>query len=104
MKVPSQVTLDKYGLNLDEWVAMYDKHDGCCWVCGKEQSEDARAMNVDHEHVKGWKAMPASERKKYVRGLLCYMCNRFRLTRGTTLETARNMVKYLERYEKLLKE
>jgi len=100
MKTPSQVTLDKYGLNIDEWVALWDKHEGCCHVCGRPEPEDAnRAMQTDHEHVKGWKKMPSAERKKYVRGLTCWVCNKFRLTRGTTLETSRGLVRYLEEYE-----
>ena len=101
MRTPSKATLKKYGLSLEEWTDLYNKHDGCCHICLKPQSAEAkRALHVDHEHVKGWKDMPPEQRKQHVRGLICYTCNRFRMTRGTTLETARGMVRYLEEYEK----
>ena len=100
MNVPSMPTLKKYGLSVEEWTDLYNKFEGCCHVCLKPQSpESTRAFHTDHEHVKGWDKMPPDERKLYVRGLLCYMCNRFRVTRGTTLEAARGLVRYLEDYE-----
>ena len=103
LKIPKQVTLDKYGLSEGEWGELWCKHDGRCHVCGKPESEEStRAMHTDHEHVKGWKKMPPEERKLYIRGLLCYMCNRFRVTRGTTLESAMGLVRYLEDYENRL--
>jgi len=43
--------------------------------------------------------MPPEEKKKYVRGIACFICNYRLLTRGVTLERLRNAVRYLEEYE-----
>ncbi len=53
-------------------------------------------FNVDHEHVKGWAEMPAAERKLYVRGILCWLCNKLYAGRGITVHRARRLVIYLE--------
>ena len=99
MRVPSKATLRKYGLTVGEWMTLYNKHGGRCHICKREQSPEAkRAFHTDHEHISGWSKMPPEQRKLFVRGIICYTCNRFRMTRGTTLETARGMVAYLEEY------
>ena len=95
MKPPTPATLKKYGLTIGEWMTMWHKHNGNCHVCLKP----SKRLNIEHEHVKGWKKMPPDERKKYVRGLACYICNNRILTKGVTLERLRNAVKYLEEYE-----
>lgn len=100
MKIPAQQTLKKYGLSEEEWIKLYNKYGGRCHVCLKKPKNPTRAMHTDHEHVKGWAKMPPEERKKYVRGLSCYVCNRFRLTRGTNTGTAKNLYAYLKRYQK----
>jgi len=94
-QVPSAATLAKYGLTADEWLAIFERQGGVCAVCRKLPSTGR--LNVDHEHVKGWKKLPADERKKYVRGLLCYVCNHRVLTRGVTVERLRGAVEYLSR-------
>lgn len=68
MKLPSKQTLKRYGLSMEEWVAMYDKFGGTCHVCRKP----SKRLCVDHFHVRGWAKMPPEERKQYVRGLLDY--------------------------------
>jgi hypothetical protein len=55
-------------------------------------------LNVDHFHTKGWKNMAPARRKLYVRGLVCYFCNRFFLARGATPEKLRNGAAYLEEW------
>lgn len=102
MKVPSSTTLKKYGLYEQDWLKMYYKFGGRCHVCLRLPSPKAtRALHVDHEHIPNWKNLPPEERKQHVRGLACYTCNRFRLTRGTTRKTAKNLYRYLERYENI---
>lgn len=94
---PSQSTLKKYGLSLDEWRAMADAQEHRCWVCRQEPTKGR--LCVDHEHVKGWKKMPPEQRKLYVRGLLCFRCNTTFVGRGVTVERSRRVTLYLEAFE-----
>lgn len=100
MKVPTKVTLKKYGLSEQEWIDLYNKHDGCCHVCLKPFL-DGRRVYTEHEHVKGWKQMPPGERKLYVRGLAHFICNNRILTKGVTPEMLRKAADYLERFNRL---
>ena len=93
--MPSKATLNKYGITEEEWQVLFDKYDGTCHICRKP----SKRLNVEHEHVKGWKQMPAPERKRYIRGLACFICNFRVLTRGVTVEKLKNAVAYLEKYE-----
>jgi hypothetical protein len=95
--VPSLGTLKKYGLTEEDWKAILDRQNGVCAICKKEPKKGR--LCVEHEHVKGWKYLPDEERKKYVRGLCCFMCNTQYLGRCLTIEKAKNVVKYLEEYE-----
>ena len=96
IQVPSTATLKRYGLSETEWRALLDIQGGVCAICQKEPSKGK--LCVDHEHVRGWKDMPDCDRKKYVRGLLCWFCNHYYVGRCITIEKARNVVKYLESY------
>lgn len=68
-----------------------------CAVCKKFPKTEN--THIDHEHVKSFKNMPPEEKRKYVRGITCWYCNRWVLARGLTLEKSRNVVKYLEDYQ-----
>ncbi len=94
---PKVTTLKKYGLTRQEWIAILLRQDMVCAVCHK--APKSGKLNVDHEHVKGWKKMSAPERKKYVRGLLCFVCNFRYLSKGMNLDRARHTVSYLSAYE-----
>ena len=100
MKLPSPVTLKKYGLSEEDYIDLYNKHDGKCHVCLVKPKNSTRALAIEHEHVKGFKKMPPEEKRKYCRGIACFICNYRILTRGVTLERLRNAVRYLEEYEK----
>jgi hypothetical protein len=95
MKIPTDVTLKKYGLSREEWIALYNKYDGKCHVCLKP----SKRLNIEHEHVKGWKNMLPEERKNYIRGLACFVCNYKLLQKGIDLERLENAVRYLKEYE-----
>jgi len=97
---PTQKTLDKYGLSVEEWEAILDKQGGVCPICKKVPSTGRWV--TDHYHIKGWKNLPPEKRKLYVRGILCWFCNHSYLGRGITLEKATNMVEYLKRFEDML--
>jgi hypothetical protein len=90
--------LNSYGLTLDEYEAISKAQGGVCAVCGRPPK--TRSLHVDHEHVKGYNKLPPSERRKYIRGLLCFTCNWIFLSRGISLEKARKMVCYLENYDR----
>jgi len=99
MKLPTKTTLKKYGLTEQDYIDMYNEYDGACHVCLEKSKNATRALHIEHQHVKGWKQMPPEQRRLYVRGLACFICNFRILTKGVTLKRLRNAVKYLERYE-----
>jgi len=57
-----------YGITLDEWNEL--AKDGC-HICGTKEGR----LCVDHIHTKGFKSMAPEQRKKWVRGILCFLCN-----------------------------
>jgi Recombination endonuclease VII. len=96
--VPSPATLKKYGLSEAEWRAHLDFQGGVCFVCELEPKKGR--LCIDHEHVKGWKKMPPEQRKRFVRGLLCWVCNSHYLFRGITVRRSQRVTEYLEVYSK----
>lgn len=99
MKLPRKETLKKYGLDLADWLELYNLQNGYCPIC--EKKLDTRIC-IDHAHVKGWIKMPTEKRKKYVRGLLHWFCNHYYVGRSITVKKSRNVTAYLERFEKKL--
>ncbi len=107
IKRPSPDTMARYGFGYgpaalsndayEDWRLLLLSQGGVCGACG--HLPPALRLNVDHEHVRGWKDMPSEKRRLYVRGLLCYMCNHYRLARGATVDNLRGAADYLERYE-----
>lgn len=97
LSTPSVSTLKKYGLDEADWRRLADAQGSVCFVCKKEPSTGR--LCIDHEHVKGWKKMPPEQRKLYVRGLLCWVCNHYYLGRGINIDKAKNVVRYLEQYQ-----
>lgn len=97
IRVPRPATLKKYGLTYEDWLALYEAQDGKCPICGRAME---KTIVIDHYHAKGYKNMPPEKRKLYVRGLTDWWCNKTFLGRGITIERAKNVVKYLERFEK----
>lgn len=94
-KPPSDKTLARYGLTAKEWRAMFRGQKNACAVCKKKGNWFA----IDHEHVRGWKKMTPSDRRRYVRGILCYWCNFRYAGRGITSEIALSVHRYLKAYE-----
>ena len=56
--------LERYGIDLDAYNAMFTEQQGCCAICNAHQSSLKRSLAVDHCHETG-----------KVRGLLCTNCN-----------------------------
>lgn len=96
IQVPKPQTLKKYGLTEQDFMELFHKQGGICPICERPLSKP----RIDHDHVKGWKKMPDEVRKKFVRGLLCFFCNKYYVGRSITIKRAKNVVTYLQRYEK----
>ena len=82
-----------YGLKPGEFELM--AADGC-QACGAEP-KPGRSLHVDHEHVRGYKRMTPDERRKYVRGVLCWACNSV-LRARVTVARLHALAEYLARY------
>ena len=95
-KIPSEAILKKYGLTEEAWKSIWDRQSNACPICRKVPTTGR--TYVDHEHVKGWKKMDDITRSSYVRGILCYVCNRFYLAKGMTRQKAENIKRYLISY------
>jgi len=93
--VPTKRTLDRYGLTDAEWLQLLAGQGWCCAVCKKT----GQKWNTDHEHVPGWAKLPPDERKRFVRGVLCWFCNKFSVQSNLTAKQAASVAAYLERYE-----
>lgn len=79
----------RYGINMEQWNAIFEIQKGLCPVCLKQlykykDPSGRKAANVDHDH-----------RTKRVRGLLCWFCNRTKVG-NITLDEAKRVVTYLE--------
>ncbi len=96
--IPADSTLKKYGLTFGEWMDFYNQQHGACAICHSPFKLGHR-VNVDHVHVKGWNRMAPELRKQYVRGLLCYQCNKFAAMRGMTSTKAWNLWMYMRAFE-----
>jgi hypothetical protein len=97
-KVPTKITLEKYGLNPELYRLMAECQGNVCYVCQKLPKSER--LNVDHFHVKGFKKMAPEEKRKHIRGLLCFFCNRYYVGRCITIAKAKRVVEYLEAYER----
>lgn len=64
-KVAAKRLERKYGITSEQRAEMFEAQKGRCKICGKHESEQRRALAVDHCHTTG-----------AVRGLLCDNCNR----------------------------
>lgn len=60
---------DKYGLTLKEVKEIFKNG---CFICGSH-----KRLAIDHRHVKNYKKLPPEDKRKEVRGALCYRHNKF---------------------------
>lgn len=96
VRVPSETTLRKYGLTAEEWVAILKRQGGVCSVCGKIPASGR--MVTDHEHVRGYRKLPPEERKKRVRGVLCWTDNLYAAGKGMNQDRAFHLWTYFVMY------
>lgn len=95
--------LKVYGITIDEWEDKLKEQNGVCFICQKFPKNGI--LCTDHIHVKGYEKFPPEEKKKYVRGLLCFMCNTALKCVEKTSDGTRNrkmldgMVEYFLKYK-----
>lgn len=96
--IPTRSTLRRYGMTAVEWVRIVRGQGGVCPIC-KRFPKSGRFV-TDHQHVRGWKKMRPEDRRRYVRGIVCFLCNGKCLSKWTTKERAQAVVDYLTAYER----
>jgi hypothetical protein len=62
-----------YGITIKEWNKKLKEQGNVCAVCNT--IPPSGILNTDHLHALGFKKMAPKDKKKYVRGLLCFLCN-----------------------------
>ena len=92
---PQQPTLDKYGLTVIDWLRLLADQGWVCPICERGN----RRWNTDHEHVAGWAKLPPEERKRYVRGVLCWSCNHRVVSNHRDSAQVQRVANYLKAYE-----
>lgn len=101
IKPPAAATLRKYGLTVDEWLALLAAQGWKCPVCppnGRTRRGSIK-WNTDHDHVPGWKTLAPELRKRFVRGVLCAYCNYRRVNSRMSADEAARIAAYLAAYE-----
>ena len=93
---PTPATLRRYGLTADEWLALLAGQGWKCPICMRKSGV---RFVTDHHHLPGWKNLPAEERKRYTRGVLCLKCNWRRVDSDMSAAEAARIAAYLAAYE-----
>lgn len=92
---PRPETLARYGLTLESWNYLADLQGRICPIHGRLPSTGR--LNIDHRHVNGWAQMSPGQRALYIRGLICWTCNRLYVGRGITVQISEAVTAYLKR-------
>lgn len=95
IRAPQIRTLKIYGIDELTWLWLLASQGWKCAICQKSKA----TWNTDHEHVPGWKKLPPEERVRYVRGILCWHCNRHVVNSNLSAADGRRLAAYLEAYE-----
>jgi hypothetical protein len=102
LRTPLPITLAKHGLDVKAWQRMVyecpvdDEGNAGCMACGIRPKN--LILNIDHEHVRGYANGSDEFKRQHHRGLVCHMCNRYRLARGATSLVLRTAAAYLDLY------
>ena len=65
MSARARHLLKKFGITEEQYDDLLRKQNGCCAVCGVPADVFKRRLAVDHDHHSG-----------FIRGLLCFTCNK----------------------------
>src|SRR4030067_3589897 len=89
LAVPSKATLDKYGLDEQQWLQILKDQGWVCPICLKRPNPNKKTGKVrfvtDPYHAKGFKKMSAEQKAANVRGITDWFCTHSYLGRGITL-------------------
>jgi len=88
----------KYGITQVEYNIILIRQNYCCAICGRHQDNFKRRLAVDHIHIDNYDELPIEEKPNYIRGLLCYSCNRH-VGILENIPTLENMIQYLKLYK-----
>lgn len=98
-RVRNSILLTMYNLTTLEYEALFESHEGCCWVCGQpetfldKRNGKPRRLGVDHDHS----CCPGRNScGRCVRGLLCRGCNTTLGNVKDNPDTLRALATYVE--------
>ena len=83
----------EYGLSIEEFDAILNAQSGACKICGTTKP-DGNGWHIDHEHS------TSTDRRKLVRGILCYGCNVGLGFFKDSTELLKTAIEYLESHNK----
>lgn len=92
---PIKRTLSQYGMVEDDWLQLMAEQNWKCPICDKTKA----TWNIDHEHIPGWKKMAPQMRRRFVRGILCFYCNKYLVQSRVRTEVAQKITDYLGAYD-----
>ena len=92
---PTDKTLARYGMNREDWLTLLAAQDWRCPICLRKNGR----WNVDHEHVPGWKHLDDENRKRHVRGILCWHCNHTKVHSTLDARETQRIADYIAAYE-----
>ena len=67
-EIKNNYYLSKYGISYAE---VKERSKDGCECCGNKEWR----LNVDHIHIKRFKEFPQEQKRLYVRGICCFICN-----------------------------
>ena len=91
-----------YGITPQEWAIILLYQNGKCAICKEALTKDGKLKRicVDHIHAPKFKKMSQEDKRKYVRGGLCFLCNtaiKFEKS-GKGRQMLEGMVDYFNKY------
>lgn len=93
--VKNRILYNTYGITLEERNEMLFKQNFKCLGCNVVEKETG-TLCVDHKHIENFKNLQPSEKRKYIRGLLCSDCNVALGRLKENIQTFKNLISYIQ--------
>lgn len=74
-RIKNNYLLRNYGITLIHYNIMRESQNFRCAICGKHEKDLGYELRVDHQHIENYNKRSAGEKIRYIRGLLCDICN-----------------------------